>query len=73
MTIRRPARAPIKRLTRDVDSLNVSLNQALDVLAVRARRDKALHDGDAENLAEMEAKYPGLQGCLLYTSDAADE
>jgi hypothetical protein len=62
MTTRRPARVPIKRLTREADSLNKSLNAALDVLAVRARRDKALREGEAEDRAAMEETYPGLKG-----------
>jgi hypothetical protein len=62
MTTKRPKRVPLKRLTREVDSLNTSLNQSLDVLAVAARREKALHDGDADNVAEMKERYPGLQG-----------
>jgi hypothetical protein len=62
MTTSRPARVPIKHLTREADSLNKSLNAALDVLAVRARRDKALREGEAEDRAAMEETYAGLKG-----------
>jgi hypothetical protein len=62
MTTKRPKRVPFKRLTREVDSLNTSLNQALDGLAVAVRREKALRDGDADNAAEMKEIYPGLKG-----------
>jgi hypothetical protein len=62
MTTRRPARVPIKRLLREADSLDTSINSALDVLAVRTRREKALREGEAEERAAMEQTYPGLTG-----------
>lgn len=62
MTTARPKRVPLKRLTRQADTLHTSLNEALDALAVASRRERAMREGESADRAQMESRYPALEG-----------